>query len=216
MVGGVLTSLQESVASIAQAIGGERTSRGLIPAAIKDAVELRLLGARRGSLSLELVPVRKEMQQPLFEDSEESLLEVTVERFLGLMSGRSDLLQDAADLGPRATSHIAELSKCLAREAQATASMTWELASIGRQLVDAERAAELRHVLKEVNTSTNTIHLKGRLVGGNLVRGTFELEAEDRAHAVAGSVDQPILVILEEMHLGQVVEADLEVRRSRL
>ncbi len=109
----------------AQAIGGERTSRGLIPAAIKDAVELRLLGARPGSLSLELVPVRKEMQQPLFEDSEESLLEVTVERFLGLMSGRSDLLQDAADLGPRATSHIAELSKCLA-EAQATASMTWE------------------------------------------------------------------------------------------
>jgi hypothetical protein len=220
LVGGVLTSFQESLASVAQVLAGQATARGLIPAAIKEGVSLRLLAAQPGSLNMQLVPASRS-QEPLFEDGEQSLLEHSMDRLLGLLDGAegnaTDLLQSVADLGPRVTTHVNALAKWLA-DAEATASMDWRSRSLTRSTrIDTPAARHLRAVLEEVEMQTRDRVFTGRIVGGSLVRGTFELELDDDAEktVVGGRVHEDALPDLERF-FGHGVTALIEVREAQL
>ena len=217
----MLASLQDSLASIAQVMAGKPTARGLIPAAIKESVELRVAIARPGSLSLQLVPAAP-IQEPLFEDGDESLLDLSVGRLLSLLGhadgDRSVLLADIADLGPRVTAHVQTLSNLLA-ENQANASLRWRSQALEKSAVlDMRGATELRRVLREVEETTRDLVYTGRLVGGSLVRRTFELELElepPETTVIGGRVAEGALADLEEL-FGQHVTAVIVVRESRL
>lgn len=220
LLSGVLGSLQESVASIGQVIAGQATKRGLIPGAIKEEVQLRVLAAQPGSLNLQLVPAAP-TQEPLFEDGERSLLELSMERLLSLLSHEDedqDLLQEVADLGPRVTTHVYDLAKVLA-EADATASFRWHSRNLDRAAhLNTSDALQLREVLREVETASRELVFTGRLVGGSLVRGTFELELDDAGSektVIAGRVDEAALDDLERL-FGNWVTAQVDVRESRL
>jgi hypothetical protein len=220
LVGGVLTSLQESLASVAQVLAGQATARGLIPTAIKEEVSLRLLAAQPGSLNMQLVPVSRS-QEPLFEGGEQSLLEHSMDRLLGLLDeaggDESDLLQSVADLGPRVTTHVNALARWLA-DADATASLDWRSRALAHSTrLDTTAARHLRLVLEEVRMDTRDRVFAGRIVGGSLVRGTFEMELDDDAEktVVGGRVHESALPDLERL-FGRGVTALIEVREAQL
>jgi|SRR3984957_10972297 len=222
LVADVLASLQDGIASIAQVMAGQPTARGLIPAIIKEGVELRVAFAEPGSLNLRLVPVAP-MQEPLFEDGDESLLELSMEHLMGLLSkaegDRQDLLQEVAYLGPRATSHVQALTHSLA-EAHASACLEWRSRHLTRSTaLDTRAAAQLREVLREVEEDSRELVFAGRLVGGSLVRGTFELELEvgpPETTVIGGKVLNENALAEVERLFGQMVTAVVEVRESRL
>jgi hypothetical protein len=224
LVAGVLSSLQDSVSSIAQVVAGQPTARGLIPAAIKEATELRVAAAEPGSLNLLLVPVAT-AQEPLFQDSDETLLEVSVDRLIGLLSradgDRGELLGDIGYLGPRVTSHVQLLTNWLS-EGRATAALQWRSRNLDRTMrLDTPAATQLRDILREVEEGdSRTLILTGRLVGGSLVRGTFELELDPEinvpeATLITGRADEGALSDLEQL-FGQRVTANVEARESKL
>jgi hypothetical protein len=229
LVARVLDSLQESLAAIAQVLYGEPTTRGLIPSAIKQAVQLRIAAAAPGSLQLRLVPANLPdpaltEQVSLLEgiDSEEDqmpLLDQSIERLLGVLtygSGeREDLLQEIAFLGPRASSHLQALSKALG-EGEAAASLSWRSASSqGAALVTTSGATKLARILEEVVESKREVVYTGRLVGGSLVHRTFELELDEDASLVAGKVTEEALPHVQTL-FGQRCTAHIEVRQATL
>ncbi len=221
LVSGVLSSFQESVASIAQTYAGKPTARGLIPGAIKEQAELRIAAAAQGSLRLRLIPAYP-LQEPLFDDGPESLLEVSIGRLLGLLQSvhgdRGDLLQDIADLGPRVTTHVQTFARHLA-DGHASVSLRWGArGNVRSAKLDRFEAATLREVLREVEEETHTLVFTGRVVGGSLVRRTFELETDagtPDTSVIAGRVAEEALAPLEAL-FGQRVTAHIEVRQSRL
>jgi hypothetical protein len=223
LVAGVLGSLQDSVSSIGQVVAGQPAARGLIPGAIKEATELRVAMAQPGSLNLLLVPVA-DSQEPLFEDGEETLLELSMGHLIGLLSSadgdRDHLLSDIGYLGPRVTSHVQALTNWLS-EGRATAALEWRSRSLDRAIrLETTAATTLREVLREVEEHTRSLVMTGRIVGGSLVRGTFELELDPEqsvpeATVIAGRADEAALGNLEQL-FGRRVTASVEVRESRL
>jgi len=220
LVAGVLASLQESVASIAQLLAGKPTARGLIPGAIRQSVELSIGATAPGSLRLQLVPSAPSKQQPLFDDGDESLLELSVERLLALLEkargDRDELLQDIADLGPRVTTHVETLSRWLS-DGEASATLEWRSPHLTRSAsIDTRGAAGLGSTLQEVSEETRALILTGRLAGGSLIRRTFELELEPpESTVIAGRVAEEALEDLEEL-FGQEVTAGVDVRQATL
>jgi len=217
LVSAVLSSFQASLSAIAQVLGGDPTSRGSIPAAITESVELRVVAAQPGSLHLQLVPAAAS-PDPLFEDSQETLLEASMDRLLGLLAedrtDREDLLQDVADLGSRTTKHVEALSRVFA-EGRATANFDWRSPSLTSSVIfHADRAQGLRGLLREVEESEDDEERSGRLVGGSLPRRTFELELATGA-LITGRAAEGTLEALEAL-FGQDVTATLLVRQSWL
>jgi hypothetical protein len=223
LVAGVLGALQDSVSSIGQVVAGQPTARGLIPAAIKEATELRVAAAQPGSLNLLLVPAAG-TQEPLFEDGSETLLELSMSHLIDLLShadgDRSEMLDEVGQLGPRVTSHVQALTNWLS-EGRASASFEWRSRNLDRTTrLDSTAATTLREVLREVEENTRALVMTGRIVGGSLVRGTFELELDaepsvPEATVITGRTDETALGDLERF-FGQRVSASVEVRESRL
>lgn len=218
LVASVLSALQDSLASIAQGFVGRTTTRGLIPSAVVESVELRIAVAATGSLRLTLVPAFPETQTPLFDDGEDSPLDLSVLRLADVLSRAGGepggLLASVADLGPRATAHIGALAKALA-DAEAGISMDWRSPRHRHTVaVDMHAASILQRTLAEVDETERTVVFTGRLVGGSLVRATFELELDDGS-VVRGSADESVLPDLEEL-FGSPCVATLSVRELRL
>lgn len=232
LVARVLDALQESLASIGQVLAGEPTSRGLIPSAIKDLVSLRIAVAAPGSLQLKLVPAHPEahvsqVQPSLLEDEDEDddeeeapLLDRSVDRLIGLLAHTpeetEELLQDLAHVGPRATSHIQDLTKTL-NEAGANVSLEWHSAHRQRATTFSRSASQaLAETLDAVKEESRQVVATGRLVGGSLVHRTFELEpAGEEQSLIAGRVAEDALPSLELL-FGQTCTAHMEVREARL
>jgi len=233
LVARVLESLQESLASIAQVLAGEPTSRGLIPGAIKDSVQLRVALATPGSLHLRLVPAsathESDVQLSLPEQSsapgegEETpwpLLDQSIDRLIGLLGysqdEKTDLLQDIADVGPRATSHLHHLSKTLS-EAGAGAALSWRSSYVRAETtISSQEARRLTSTLEEVSEDSREVVYTGRLVGGSLVHRTFELELEgDGNSLVAGKASEDALPDLQRL-FGQSCTAHIQVREAQL
>lgn len=220
LLAGVLASLQDSVASIAQVLTGRPTARGVIPVEIQETVGLRVDALSPGSLKLRMVPATIAAQQNIFADSEGTLLELSVERLLDLLGRTSEerleLLSDVADLGPRVTTHIQAFSRVLS-DSRANVDLSWRSVSLEKTArLHARAAGELDELLREVEERTRTLVYTGRLVGGSLIRRTFELELEPPESTVlAGRVTEEAVGPLEE-RFGQDVTATLEVKESRL
>ena len=116
LVAGVLNALQESIQAIAQSLRERPTSRGMVPIEIQEAVRLRVAFALPGSLELRMIPAFPSRQIPLFEDSSESLLQLSISEllcFLSRATTRQALLQHIATAGPRAATHLETLSSAL-------------------------------------------------------------------------------------------------------
>jgi hypothetical protein len=215
----VLAPFQDSLASIAQSIMGRPTARGQLPGTIQDSVALKVSVALPGSLHLRLVPVVPESQQALFE-GDHSLLEISLDALCGLMRGGSseEDLSHIVSAGPRAASHIHALSKTLA-ENHANLDLRWRSPrnSLDARL-DSQRAAELRQMLEDVVDELRTRVFRGRIVGANLIRKTFDLqlgESEEDGTVISGRVaDQAIGAV--EQHFGVMCTATIEVRESSL
>lgn len=230
LVAKVLDSLQETLASIAQVLAGEPTSRGLIPSAIKDLVELRIAEALPGSLQLRLVPTNLPSEEappqgslldPGGPGDEPPLLDQSMRRLIGLLADsdeqrRPELLQGIADVGPRATTHLQRLSKALG-EAGADAELQWRSARTEARVRFARTSAvRLAQTLEEVEERVREVIYTGRLVGGSLVHRRFELEPEgEDASLIAGEVVEQALRQLERL-FGQTCTAHVDVREAKL
>jgi hypothetical protein len=216
----VLSPFQESLASIAQSIISRPTTRGQLPGTIQDSVALKVAVALPGSLHLRLVPVVPESQQALFE-GDQSLLEASLEALCGLVqSGDAPetTLGFIASAGPRAAGHLHALSKALA-ENHANLDLRWRSprAALDARL-DSQRAAELRQLLEDVTDEVRTRVFRGRIVGANLIRKTFDLqlgEAEEEGTVISGKVAEEALWAVET-HFGVACTATVEVRESAL
>ncbi len=236
LVARVLDALQESLASIAQVLAGEPTSRGLIPGSIKDLVSLRIAAMAPGSLQLKLVPVHPEIdgevepQVSLLETAEVAtegddgeelpLLDRSVDHLIGLLAyapeDTDDLLQGLAYVGPRTTSHLHQLTKAL-NEGSANVALSWRSAHRQRQTTFTRSASQsLAKTLEEVTEESRSVVVTGRLVGGSLVHRTFELEPTGEEQGlIAGKVAEDALSSLELL-FGQICTAHMEVREARL
>lgn len=230
LIGRVLNSLQESLASIAQVLEGEPTSRGLIPASIKDLVALRLVATAPGSLQMRLVPAHPETESDLpqmslgSEGEDEDvvpLVDRSVDRLIRLLAHRPDdedeeLLQDLAEVGPRTTTHLEELSKAL-YEGGASASLSWRSSHCARQTLFTRSDSKLLTAkLGEVHETAREMVVTGRLVGGSLVHRRFELEPTGEAQGlIVGTVAEGALPSLELL-FGQTCTATIDVREATL
>jgi hypothetical protein len=218
LVAAVLASLQDSLSSIAQTLTGRPTARGLIPGAIVESVELRVMAASAGSLNLSLLPAFPETQVPLFEDGPESTLDLSVGRLVEVLehagAAPAEVLQSLSDLGPRATTHIQALAKTLA-DASADLTLMWRSPRRSATVaMESVAAAQLRQVIDAVEEEQRTVVFTGRLVGGSLIRATFELELDDGS-VVRGPADQEVLHEVEEL-FGQECAATILIRELRL
>lgn len=218
LVSTVLGSLQDSLSSIAQTFSGRPTARGLIPGAIVESVELRIASASAGSLNLSLAPAFPETQEPLFEDGDESTLDLSVSRLVDVLeragSPPPEVLDSLSDLGPRATTHIQTLAKTLSDSA-ADLALSWRSPRRSTSVeMNSGAAARLRSVIDAVEEEERTVVYTGRLVGGSLIRATFELELEDGS-VIRGSADPDVLSELELL-FGQGCAATIHIREMRL
>lgn len=231
LVGRFLNALQETLASIAQVLAGEPTSRGLIPGEIKELVSLRLAETAPGSLQMKLVPANpKASDAPqmrlhpdvISDDDDERvpLLDRSVDRLIGVLAHdpeqSSDLLQDLADLGPRTATHLNELTKAL-NEGNANVSLAWQSDHATRSTRftrDASKA--LARCLEEVTERSRELVVTGRIVGGSLVHRRFELEPTGEEHGLlAGAVTDDALPSLELL-FGQMCTATITVSEASL
>jgi hypothetical protein len=232
LVGRFLNALQESLASIAQVLAGEPTSRGLIPGEIKELASLRLAETAPGSLQMKLVPAHPEVSDvsqmslhpdvfPEDDDDERvPLLDRSVDRLIGVLAHdpeqNSDLLQDLADLGPRTATHLSELTKAL-NEGNANVSLAWrsDYATRSTRFTrDASKALARR--LEEVTEHSRELVVTGRIVGGSLVHRRFELEPMGEEQGLlAGAVMDAALPSLELL-FGQMCTATITVSEASL
>jgi hypothetical protein len=231
LVARVLNSLQETLASIAQVLEGEPTSRGIIPVAIKDEVALRLAATAPGSLQLKLVPAHpvsaedQAVQMALDADTSDEpdeaavpLVDRSVEHLIGLLRydpEDTDLLQDLAYVGPRTSTHLEELAKTLS-ESGANISLAWNSPYVTHETSFSRSASvALARKLAEVQEESREIVVTGRLVGGSLLRRRFELESSEDQGILAGEAAEDALQSLALL-FGQNCTATIEVQTATL
>jgi hypothetical protein len=225
-VGGVLVSLQSSITAFAQQIDSTGTSRGLVPAAIQNQVAMQIAVGLPGSLNLRLVPVEQPTgPEPLFPNDEPSLLEESISKLAEALdaSGSSvpEMLDAIGEAGPRATSHLLHLSKLVA-ESHATLELNWRSPrGLKRSVFSDSAARALKSVIEDVRSETNDRVYTGRIVGGSLVRKTFELELEDVDESgepdsvLGGKVTDEVMEIFET-YFGKNCTATIAVKESSL
>jgi len=215
----ILAPFQDSLGSIAQSAVGRPTVRGQLPGTIQDSVALQVAVALPGSLHLRLVPAVPESQKALFE-GDHSLLEASLETLIGLVgagNSRNDTLSYISSAGPRAASHIHALSKALA-ESHANLDLRWRSPRVAYEgRLDSQRAADLRQLLEDVTDEVRTRVFRGRMVGGNLIRKTFDLQVgeADDGSVISGKVADDALGDVGTL-FGEMCTATIEVRESSL
>jgi hypothetical protein len=215
----VLAELQGAVTAIAQSLRERPTTRGPITAGIQEAARLNVAFALPGSLRLRLVPAEPVLQQLLRANEGESLLDDSLDELVGLLDAagaddREDLLQRLASIGPRAAGHVASLSAALDR-GETALGLGWRSPHQQRTVFfKREHAQFLASLLRTMESTERTLVVRGRLVGGSLVRRTFELELEDGS-LLSGPADEDAVDTLEEL-FGQDCTAHLLVTEARL
>ena len=111
-------------------------------------------------------------------------------------------------------SHLALLTAALEKN-RASLGLRWRHnAEVSRALVTEEHARSLNVVLKRVSVEERDRLYRGRLVGGSLVRGTFELELDDET-IISGRVAEDLLSSVEEL-FGRECTASVRIRETRL
>lgn len=221
LVSGVLGSIQESVTAIAQALRDRPTTRGLVPGDIQSLVRMRVAFALPGSLTLRLVPAAEPEQLAIDVadgDDDGTLLKQSVDLLFGILDGDDEddeaRLQAVAFVGPRASGHISALATSLERSG-ATLALRWRSGGqVSRASCTALQATRLNTVLKDVVEEQRDRVYRGRLVGGSLIRGTFELELDDES-VISGKVGEGVVELLEAF-FGRECTALVHIRETQL
>ncbi len=220
VLAGLLGELQETVSALAQSIKDRPTSRGVVPGEIQEAVRLQVAFAVPGSLTVHLVPASPEHQQPLLEDAIETLLHLSVDALIGLLEAGSDegrveeFVQRLSDAGPRASLHLEKLSTLLVNH-QTKTTIRWRSSTVTRRLAfDPRHAAQVATVLKAAREEERERVLRGRLVGGSLVRGSFEFELPDGT-VLSGKALEVAMASFEAL-FGSECTATVSVRETSL
>jgi len=220
LVSGVLGSIQESVTAIAQALRDRPTTRGLVPGDIQSLVRMRVALALPGSLMVRVVPAAEPEQLAIDlaeANDDASLLHQSVELLFGILDGvegDESRLQAIAFVGPRASGHVSSLATTLERSG-ASLYLRWRSGGrVSRASCSANQAQRLNSVLKEVVEEERDRVYRGRLVGGSLIRGTFELELEDES-VLSGRVGEGVLELLETF-FGHDCTATVHIRETQL
>jgi hypothetical protein len=199
----VLGELQGALNAIAQSLRERPTARGPITAGIQESVRLNVAFALPGSLRLRLVPSEPALQQLMVTEDEDTLLEESVDSLVGLLASadvddREDLLQRLASLGPRTAGHVSSLSSALDR-GHANLGLGWRSRRRTQSvLFTREDARRLSALLRAMETTERSLVVSGRLVGGSLIRGMFEVELDDGT-VLSGRADESVLPTLEEL-----------------
>jgi len=216
LVGGVLGSLQEAITAIAQSVRDRPTSRGLVPSEIQMLVRMKVAFALPGSLTLRLIPDKRQAELPV--DEHGTLLDQSIDKLMSILSVEDTDRESALELigfaGPRAASHLAALA-ALVQRSGASLSLRWRSGSnVNRTRFRPRDAMRLSGLLKEVDQQERERVYRGRLVGGSLVRATFELEIDDES-VISGRVAVDVLDLLSD-YFGQECTATVQIREARL
>ncbi|HCG02760.1 MAG TPA: hypothetical protein DEV93_19720 [Chloroflexi bacterium] len=220
LLASVLASLQEAVLAMAQSLRDRPTLHGPVTSEIQDAVRLKVAFAVPGSLRLGLTAAEPELQRSILEeDGDAPLLERSVDSLMGLLASsvandREDVLQQLASFGPRVATHVAALSGALER-GHARIAIAWRSEGRRRTVrLDRGDALRLHELLLQFETTDREMVVRGRLVGGSLVRRVFELELDDGS-VMSGKTDETALGMLEEL-FGQECTAHIVATETSL
>lgn len=214
VLGAFLSSFQDSVSAVAQALAGRPTNTAAIPREISDATTLRAVATFPSSFGMALYG------PPNDEDTEtlRTVLDESVERILTIAdladgAGQSDelLAEQLAPLGPRSMKHIGAMTARLStaglglsvswydRTGQARRSI-WSLAGVQR----------VRDLCEHSDfTPTERITVVGRLVSASSLRSRVEIRL-DSGELIQAGTDAQLTDRLGE-HFDKRVAADLEV-----
>lgn len=182
----LLSSLQESLSSIAQALTGRATSRAAIPGPLRERTALRLAATFAGSFGATLRAAEGiEDVLPGFEGPR-SLLDQSVETVLSLieMAKSEDVSDDPIvdvilPLGSRSFKHLSDLSATVVND-RMSATMTWDRPDAAPREVTLDRAAarRLEDVLGRNKLTERQEQIEGRLGTVSDIRNAIELQTD--------------------------------------
>jgi len=173
-LGTVLVRLQRAFSSVAQAITTGPTLRGPIAREITQGTQLRLAATFPSSFGMQVyVPTARDLYG-------HSLAAESLQQFfmvLTSLGSEQGVMQVTGEIGRRAFVHLSTLASLL-RSRDSELRVEWR-DHAGTQLewsMGPEGAEQFLKNLKNVTeTRSETIELRGRLVGASLLRRRFEL-----------------------------------------
>jgi hypothetical protein len=203
-LGDFLREFQDLVYSVAQVLMGEPTSRGGIARNIIAENRLVVTGFVRGSFGVRVrLPTKEELGQMIEPDSRNVLAKVCY--MLGRQTAPPDLTALVAH--SRVKKHYKRLVEVIAGQ-NANVRIRYRENPRGVHVTSRE-ARERSDWLDLIQTHEETITMRGILVGGNIERKRFELQAEDDTYA--GRASDDAVRQMRKLHWGDRVEASVRI-----
>jgi hypothetical protein len=186
---GILTALQETIASIGQVLTHQPTAHGRIHLAVLNATELRLTPEMSmGSVIFHLAGVGEEVSGDEAAEltGSDTLVDIALGQFFMLLE-RSDaarietteLAEELRRFGPRTAKHLSDLVERVMKD-EIDMDLTWRAPHGHRRHTALERGAALAisDAIKRNKVETTTVELTGVLVTVSMVMKA-ELLTED-------------------------------------
>lgn len=222
VLGSFLTSFQESVSAVAQALTGRPTTHAAIPRAIREATTLSAAATFPSSFGVALYgpPVDETDAKPKAEllGSSRTILDESVERILNIAdlaeaAGQPGelLAEQLASLGQRSLTHLGTLTTVL-NSAGIGMRVAWygQTGQARRSDWSPEGVKRIRDLCEQSDfTDPETITLAGELVSASLFRSTVEIRT-DTGEVIQASTGEDLTNRLDQ-HFNKRVEADIEV-----
>lgn len=228
----LLFSLQESIASVGQALTGKATEFSSLPGDIREATSLRLAAVFAGSFGATMRgPVDKQVEEMARIGQDElfppepvvTLLDKAVDVVLDLidLAGSEDLDDDpiidvVLPLGGRAFKHLKDLSDTIV-DREMTANLAWKHLGRETRRATADRRAALRlnDVLTMNKLTERPITLQGHLgTASEFHGGRVEIQLADTGDVVPARVADELVSSLGDYY-GHQVQADAVVTIAR-
>lgn len=220
----ILSPFEKAASAVAQALEDAATKAGVIPAAIRDRVAVRLQATFAGSFGLLLSgpPLDEQLMLPIDEgDLPLPLFERAIGRLMAIIEAGQDpdnfdqsILDEIGDLGQRSASHVVDLAKSVSAVGAPVEFLWADAGHPQRRVVLSPLVAtRLQEVLTHIEMAEVEQSLRGRLVEASLVRRTFGVEDED-GNIVRGTVNPDIAHRIEE-YFGHPIDGRVLVMRTR-
>lgn len=205
----LLASLQGTLSAIGQSLTDRVTIKGQVPAHIREATALRLIGTVEGSFGVRLRgPILPPVQESLFLEQVgattvfDSSLEVVLDVVEAVVRDEpEDTVRELlVPLGIRAVHRFAELADVINVSTVDVATFLWrgpEQEEPRRIRLSRQSAEKLEETLTRAEESQRDIPFTGRLVGASLVRDRFELQLDDD-EVISGTVERSLVARLKE------------------
>lgn len=206
-LGDFLRSVQDLVHAVAQVVVGQPTGRAPVPGSI--------VASSRLSVLPDFVPGSFGFRVRLPREDELELLSGALDDNRRAMALVGDMVGDRIpeeSLGEllshsHVRSHYGKLVALLSAQNADVCVRT--RANPHGSRVSAKCARERREWLDLLQTTTRTVTVDGRLVGGSIERRRFELVAEDGSYV--GTVSEHAAQQMQQLHWGDTVQAHVQV-----